>query len=470
MRLSFNSIVHAVEGTAVAGAVSCDMLEGVGTDSRSVTPGSLFVCIPGETFDGHDFAGKAVENGAAALIVSRDPFDGEPPVPLILVDDTVKALGRLAHFWRSRLEHTKVVGLTGTAGKTTVKELLAQILSRRGATAKTHMNLNNQIGLPLSMLSATGEEAFWVMEAGISHPNDMDELGAILEPDFGLILNVGPGHAAGLGDKGTAYYKAKLLAHLAPHGTAIVSADYPDLVREARNVHQELVFFSATGRQVEYRAAYVAPADAERGLFRVWLSGASVDVVAPFRGAFGAENVIAVAAVAHQLGLSAEDIVEGFAGAVLPKQRFACSRVGNWLVIDDSYNANPLSFSRMLEAAAEMARDRAAGPLVCVLGEMGELGDLSEDEHRHLGKLVAGIRPRLVCWKGGHRKEFENGLLSERFGGTFCPVATAEDMFAGLSTCGLEGGVILFKGSRSNKLETLVNAFVAEQAGASHAV
>ena len=114
----------------------------------SYTHLSLFVCIPGETFDGHDFAVKAIEAGAAALLVSRNPFDAVPPVPLILVEDTVKALGKLAHCWRERLGETRVIGLTGTAGKTTVKELLAQVLSRRGLTAKTHMNLNNQIGLP----------------------------------------------------------------------------------------------------------------------------------------------------------------------------------------------------------------------------------------------------------------------------------------------------------------------------------
>ncbi|WP_300848002.1 Mur ligase family protein, partial [uncultured Bilophila sp.] len=199
-----------------------------------------------------------------------------------------------------------------------------------------------------------------------SHAGDMDELGAILEPDVALILNVGPGHAAGLGDRGTAYYKARLLSYLAPGGMAVVSADYPELVREARAVHPELVFFSAAGRQVDYRASYVTPAGEDKGLFRLWLDGVSLDVEAPFRGAFGAENVIAVAAVAHRLGLTPDEIAAGFAGALLPKQRFACSQVGRWLVIDDSYNANPLSFARMLEAAAEMAGDRPDRPFVCV--------------------------------------------------------------------------------------------------------
>lgn len=270
MRLSFEEIVRAVDGSAVAGAAPCGIVEGVGTDSRAVKPGSLFVCIPGETFDGHDFAVKAAEAGAAALLVSRNPFDAVPPVPLILVEDTVKALGKLAHCWRERLGETRVIRAHRHGGQNH-----GQGTARAGpepprAYRQDAHEPEQPDRPPLSMLAATGEEAFWVMEAGISHPNDMDELGAILEPDLALILNVGPGHAAGLGDRGTAHYKSKLLAHLAPGGTAIISADYPDLAREARAVRQELVFFSTSGRQVDYRAAYVVPAGEDKGLFRLW--------------------------------------------------------------------------------------------------------------------------------------------------------------------------------------------------------
>ncbi len=476
MRLSLEDMARAVEGSILPGVtMPSGPVEGVGIDSRSVTPGMLFVCIPGESFDGHDFAGKAVESGAAAILASRNPLSGTAPVPVILVENTVTALGRLANAWRHGLKpETKVVGITGTAGKTTVKELLAQVLQRQGATARNPLNLNNQIGLPLSMLAAAGEERFWVMEAGISHPEDMDQLGAILEPDIGVVLNVGPGHAAGLGDRGTAHYKAKLLTHLAPHGTAIISADYPDLVREARAVRQELVFFSTTGRQVEYRAAYVVPAGEEKGLFRLWLDGTSVDVEAPFRGSYGAENVIAVAAVAHRLGLSIDAIASGFADAVLPRQRFSCSRAGNWLVIDDSYNANPLSFARMLESASEMAGDRAGRPLVCVLGEMGELGQLASEEHRTLGRRIAAARPRLVLWKGSYDKEVEAGLEDEHFTGMFSRINAETDMFRALEVLSSgerrNGGVILFKGSRLNRLETFVSAFTNAQSEESNAL
>ena len=332
------------------------------------------------------------------------------------------------------------------------------------------MNLNNQIGLPLSMLAATGEEAFWVMEAGISHPNDMDELGAILEPDLALILTM-LGRIRRPWRSGDGAHKSKL-AHLAPGGRRSSAPIIPDLAREARAVRQELPLFhlgapsGITVRPMSYRRART------KGCSAVLVLAFPLMWEAPFRGASGAKNVIAVAPPwRNQAWAKAEEIAAGSAGAALPKQRFACSRAGDWL-IDDSYNANPLSFSRMLEAAAEMAGDHADRPLVCVLGEMGELGSLSEDEHRNLGRLVADIKPRLVCWKGGHLEEFEDGLHAGRYGGAFCPVTSAEDMFKGLAACdlGSGGGVILFKGSRSNKLETLVSAFTEAQAGEPHAV
>lgn len=479
MRLSLDAVVHAVEGDLLPGGArsapaSGDMLRAVVTDSRQATAGSLFVAVPGERVDGHNFAAAAVAAGAAAILARRNPFPACPPVPVILVRDTVAALGRLAHAWRvlagARENGPHVVCVTGTAGKTTVKELLAQVLARCGRTARNHLNLNNQIGLPLSMLATDGTERFWVMEAGISRPGDMDELGAALEPDLGLVLNVGPGHMQGLGDRGVAHYKARLFAHLAHGGIAMVNADYPDLVREARGVHPELVFFSAQERQVEYRSAYVRPASENRGLFRLWLDGESVDVEAPFQGAFGAENVIAAAAVAHRLGASASEIGEGLRDAVLPVQRFACSRAGSWLVIDDSYNANPLSAARTLEAAAEMAGRLEAQtgrsvPLVCVLGEMGELGKVAQIEHRRLGERLAALKVRAVFWKGGHQEDVAAGLQQGRQGGLLTPIAGEEDFLAalaGFASEGVCGGVIVFKGSRVNHLEKLVAVFQAQ--------
>ena len=454
MRLNCESICRAVGApwdASFAGVELC----GVSMDSRLVTPGQLFVCIPGTRVDGHDFAVKAIDAGAGAILAQRMPEHLPAGAPLLLVPDTVRALGRLAAHWRQQCD-AEVIGVTGTAGKTTVKEMLAHVLSRRGETARNLLNLNNQIGLPLSILNTSGAEHYWVMEAGISQPQDMDELGAILQPDLALILNAGTGHAAGLGARKVPYYKARLLKYLSRGGRGLASADYPDLVLECRKLCPDVLFFSAEGKQVAYRAAYRGPAEGNRGLYRLWLNGVSLDVEAPFRGQYGAENIIAVAAAADMLGVSHADIAAGFADASLPVQRFAYRSAGPWLIIDDSYNANPLSCRRMLEAAVETAQ---GSPLVCMMGEMGELGDIAETEHEQLGRFLAAAAPKAIFWTGRHREAVLSGLEREQYLGAFFPVDSPEDFCRAFERLNLSGGIALFKGSRSNRLETFVTAF-----------
>ena len=195
MRMMLEDVARAAGASLLHPAGQAPVVTGVASDSRAVKPGDLFVCVPGERTDGHDHAAEAVRAGAVAVLAERDPFEGEVNArvlltPVLLADNSVAALGRLGHAWRAAFRG-KVVGVTGTAGKTTLKELLAHILAGRGATARNPLNLNTQIGLPVSMLGADGDEAFWVMEAGISHAGDMDELGPVLEPDLAVILNVG---------------------------------------------------------------------------------------------------------------------------------------------------------------------------------------------------------------------------------------------------------------------------------------
>lgn len=463
MRLSLAEIRAALAAEGDLNARAETIATGVVRDNREVTAGDLFVCIPGSRVDGHDFAAAAARVGAAAVLAQREVFDVPSSVPVLRVDDTVKALGRLAAFWRSRTR-AKVVGITGTAGKTTVKEVLAQILSAHGLTACTAKNHNNQIGMPLSVLAAAEDAAFWVMEAGISHPQDMEELAPVLRPDIGVVLNVGAGHTAGLGQRGVAWHKARLLAHLAPGGTGLVSGDYPDLVREARAVCRNLLFFSAAGRPMPYRGAYKGPGENGRGAYRLSLDGSALDVEAPFRGSYGTENAVAIAAVAHLLGLSDSAIAEGLAGATLPEQRFQIRRLRGWQAIDDTYNANPLSMARMLDAAAELA---GGAPLYCVLGEMGELGDLAEVEHERLGRHLGRVRPGVIFWRGGNLTALRAGLDAENYAGPVIPVADAaqflREMDAALPPAGT--GVVLFKGSRCNRLEEFFSAFAAREEG-----
>ncbi len=433
---------------------------GAAVDSREVRKGRIFFCLPGERADGHDFAGQAVAAGACALVATRNPFgEAASPVPLFLVPDAVKALGAVAACHRNSAS-AWVVGLTGTAGKTSVKEALATVLARGGVTAKNPLNLNNQIGLPLSMLNAPWDAAYWVMEAGISQAHDMDDLGAILRPDTALLLNAGEGHLQGLGGKGVAYYKARLLHYLDEDGLALVSADYPDLAREAAAYPCALRFFSTRPDAAPYTAAYLGPAENGLGLYKVTTPEESGTLRAPFQGAFGAENVAAVTAVAHSLGIGLTETAEGLASASVPEQRFSGKSIGSCLLFDDSYNANPLSMSRMVEAAADAAARRKE-PLLLVLGEMLELGPEAESIHVRLGGQLAVADPLAVVWKGGHASAVERGLSRAGYGGSFYPVAGEEEFRRVLAALQFSKGVALFKGSRGNRLETLVAAFTA---------
>ena len=456
MRMTVGEAAQAL-GLPPEACAGCEsrMLARAVTDSREAGQGALFVCIQGERVDGHDFALSAVEQGAGAVLASRPlPVVSALGTPVLVVPDTVRALGRLAARWRDRTA-AKVICITGTAGKTTLKEALAAILDMQGKTAKTPLNHNNQIGMPCAVLDTDGDEDFWVMEAGISHEGDMDELAAILRPDLAIILNVGPGHCEGLGEKGVAWHKARLLAHLAPGGMALVSVDYADLLAECEAAGVATVYFSAADAKAPYRGRL---GDSD-GCYRLQLAGEDLSAQTPFCGALGAENAIACAAAAHLLGLDREKIFQGFAATTLPPQRCVRKRLGSWRVIDDTYNANPLSMRRVLEAAA--AEAAALGlPLAAVLGEMGELGLESGRYHEELGELLGKLGLATVFWKGGHGALVKKGLEKSHADASWQEIASAEDFVRAWTEAQdlPMGGVLLFKGSRANHLEELLAA------------
>jgi UDP-N-acetylmuramoyl-tripeptide--D-alanyl-D-alanine ligase len=436
-------------------------------DSRALTPDSVFVCAKGEQVDGHDFAAAALEKGAIALIVERDPFAGLAPVPLFLVENSLAAITALAAERRRQAARTgvKVVGITGTAGKTSLKEVLAAVLGTRARTAKNFMNMNNQWGLPLSMLNAAEDAVFWVLEAGISRAKDMDELAGLLQPDLAIILNVGPGHLSGLGDRGVAYYKSRLLAHLAENGQALLNADYPDLMRESAAYPVPRKLFSSVNSGVDFYAAYAGPAGATAGCYLVQTAGQeNIEVTAPFRGAYGAENVAAIVGAATLLGLSRDEIKAGMSGAALPRQRFNCRIFENTLLIDDSYNSNPLSAARMLDSAAEIALEHKL-PLFLVMGEMLELGEEASPVHLELGKNMAASGAQAVIWKGGRSEDVRQGLDEAGFKGGFASAQDTEEFRVQMSRLLKKSagrGAVLFKASRGNRLEQFVEVFQRE--------
>ena len=482
MRLTLGEIARVLDCRSVpglSGETAALRPGGASVDSRRTRPGHLFFCLPGERVDGHDFAPVAVRAGAVAVIGTRDPFAGASPVPVFVVPDSVRALGMLARAHRDGMRG-KVIGITGSAGKTSLKEALATVLARAGETEKNPLNLNNQIGLPLSMLNSSETAAFWVMEAGISKPHDMDELGGILHPDVAVVLNVCDVHAEFLGDRGVAHYKAKLLDYLAPGGTAVVSADYPDLLAEASARPGKTVTFSGHAGGAPFSAEAVAPITTDaggdegggatnpagegRGCFRVVTPGGTFTVTAPFQGAIGAENTAAVTAAASSLGLDAALIpslvADGLGRMALPAQRGGVEKYGVHAIVDGSYNANPLAMARTLDNAAELAKARNLS-LVLALGEMGELGEEAERRHEELGKHAAALDPALIFWKGDRAGAVRKGLLAGGYAGTLIRADGADEFMEGFRQARLPGALVMFKASRSKRMDLWADAFRA---------
>nr|WP_286181873.1 UDP-N-acetylmuramoyl-tripeptide--D-alanyl-D-alanine ligase [Desulfovibrio sp. Huiquan2017] len=429
------------------------MVSEVKTDSRTVERGDLFFCLTGENFDGHEFAAQAAAGGACAVVTSR--MIGEIDAPVIMVRDTRAALGRLAACWRD-ICGAKLAAVTGTAGKTTVKEMLFAVASQKFSTAKNYRNLNNQIGLPLSMLKASADQELWIMELGISRQGDMEELAPVASPDLAVITNVGPGHLEGLGNEaGVAQAKTSLLRYLRQGGRAVVCKDYPLLWNAALELVDAPVGFSGRAdADTDFYAVYLGSLDNGRGRFRLKTPDGDGELTAPFRGAHYAENLACVAAAAHCLGLTRDDVVNGVQDMRVDPQRFCCKTGGRITVVDDTYNANPLSMANAIRTAREMAGD---GPLVLVLGDMRELGGEAIRCHEELGGVIREVAPAMVFYKGDHFLDVERGF------GAFMRTAGSADEFikAWRELC-ISEGVVLVKGSRSLRMELHANALCRE--------
>jgi UDP-N-acetylmuramoyl-tripeptide--D-alanyl-D-alanine ligase len=415
----------------------------VSIDSRAVQAGDLFFCIVGQKLDGHEFAAQAVQNGASAVVASA-PLDLS--VPVLLVRDTTVALGRLARAWRERTR-ARVIGISGSAGKTTVKEMLAQVLATAGLTAKNFRNLNNQIGLPHSILEMGGDEDYWVLELGISRPGDMDELGFILAPDAVILVNIGACHLEGLGSlAGVAEQKSILLDHVRAGGFACINADHPQLVGECAKRDLRLVTFSGTGGRADYSC--LGRQDHDGGIAYTVRVGTEQLRMQVSSNVHVSENVAAVMAMAMELGLPPTAVESGLASYAPVSQRFAQSRIGNWIFIDDTYNANPVSMVRSIREAEHLARGKR---LVLVLADMRELAGDSLRAHRELGELVASTAATHCFFHGPSAPHVQVGLAG--FNGVFVAVNGPEDVLRALSGLREEAGVMLFKGSRSCRME-----------------
>jgi UDP-N-acetylmuramoyl-tripeptide--D-alanyl-D-alanine ligase len=393
--LTVSEIAADAGGQLIQGDATT-LVTGVSTDSRKIAQGCLFVALVGENFDGHGFCQLAASGGAAALLVSKIPSELASEVPVILVEDTLLALQRLAAAHRLRWGGI-VVGLTGSNGKTSTKDLTKAILSVSRQTTATLGNLNNHIGLPLTCLAVRPEHEVGIFEMGMNHPGEIAPLAAIAQPNVAIITNVGTAHIEHMGSQeGIALEKGMLVEALGPDGMAILNADdvFSPGIR-ARHTGPTLTAGFAEAADIRITNYTATPLGSEFTLTFPDQQNCQVRLALPGKHMVG--NAALAAAAAWHLGLRAEQIQTGLEQAQLNKGRLQLRQVLGITILDDSYNANPDSMLAGLETLRGMD---CPGRRIAVLGRMGELGAHSQEGHEKVGRAAAAPGISLLCVVG----------------------------------------------------------------------
>ncbi|MEE2679157.1 MAG: UDP-N-acetylmuramoyl-tripeptide--D-alanyl-D-alanine ligase [Myxococcota bacterium] len=433
-------------------------LTGASIDSRAVAAGDLFVAIVGPNHDAHAYLATAAESGAAGFLVARDREIPAVDLPVVAVDDTTAGLGRLAAEHRAHFDGP-VVGITGSNGKTTAKEMCAAILETGARTLRNRGNLNNHFGLPLTLLARGPEHRRIVVELGMNHRGEIAELAAIARPQIGAVTNVGTAHIEYLGSReAIASEKGDLLASLPHDGVAVINADDPFADALAQRTEARIVRFGRGD------TADVRPADVchEEGRFRFRLQTPAGETSLEVTGLDETTlvNALCAAAAASAAGASLDEIAAGLA-AYRPvsgrlERRNLPDRV---VIIDDSYNANPQS----MEVALGVLARSGNGRRIAVLGDMGELGESAESAHRDAGRLSAQLGIDFLVAVGNHAHLVAEGARQAGFSaGQIHELPNSQAAGQTVRSLLEPGAWILVKGSRSMRMERVTRYLEAE--------
>jgi UDP-N-acetylmuramoyl-tripeptide--D-alanyl-D-alanine ligase len=455
VRLTPGWIANAVGGRLARGAEDAEVRDVV-IDSRVAGPGDLFVAIKGPRFDGHDFVADVLARGAAAAIVGR-PFSGA----VIEVADTVKALQDLARAVRVAAG-TKVVAITGSAGKTTTKETIAAFLERRHTVVKNRGNLNNHIGLPLSLMQVRNAPDVAVMELGMNHAGEISTLVAIAEPDVRVWTNVGDAHLGFFASaESIADAKAEILERATSSTLLVCNADDSRVMTRVAGFAGRTVTFGVAG------GAAVRATDVEdRGLAgmraRVATPAGETVIDTPLLGRGNLSNVLAASAVALEFGISLDDIAAAAAGLRPAERRGAVHRLPSGVtVVDDSYNSSPSALAKSLDV---VAREKSAARKIAVLGEMLELGEHAARLHVESGRLVAQSGIDVLYAIGGPSARalataaIDAGMSAAAV--TYCP--SSAEAAPAIAAAVRAGDLVLVKGSRGIRTDVVVDRIRAE--------
>lgn len=448
MKLQLSDIANAVQGRLLGNDLT---ISGVGIDTRTLSCGDLYVAIKGQHFDGHDFIANAMQAGAAALLVSQSI---PSPLPQILVNDTRLALAELAGYWRKQLP-VKIAGVTGSNGKTSVKEMIAAIFATQGNTLFTQGNLNNDIGVPLTLLRLNEEHQFAVIEMGANHAGEIAYTSHYAQAAVSIVNNIGPAHIEGFGNiLGVANAKAEIIESLSSNGIAVINRDdafYELLVKKAGQRKSVSFGFSAAA---DIRAENIQSRLDQQGFvtrFDLKTPNGGVSIELKLAGNHNVKNALAAAAVALQFGIDLAAIKRGLESMppVTGRMQALVGRKGN-IIIDDSYNANPASLQAALDAVSQCQQ-----PIWLALGAFGELGSDSATIHAEMGAMIKSMPVSRLFATGELARHTVNayGDNGQFFDKQDQLINTLDQAITGQE-------IILVKGSRAQKMENVVAALV----------
>lgn len=424
---------------------------GICTDTRKIKSGDLFIPLVGENFDGHDFIDQAVKNGAIGVLSSRPNSVVPPNISLIVVDDTLMALQRLARFHRQRF-NIPIVAITGSNGKTTTKDMTAAILSSRLNVLKTEANYNNEIGLPLTLLQLTERHEVAVVEMGMRGAGQIRQLAAIALPTIAVITNVGETHIELLGSiESIAAAKAELLEVIPQSGLTILNADDHYVREMAKQVHSRVTLFGL--EQGNVRADHIQ-ATVQGMNFKCYTSQGDFSAEIPTAGRHNVYNALAAIAVGIEVGLKFEDIHCGLSTFNASPMRLHIETMGDYMIINDAYNASPASMMAAIDTLVEVAKGRK----VAVLGDMLELGDIGVEAHRRIGEKLAQCHVEAVVTVGSLAYHIAQAAIDHGIAAVAC--CSHEQASEALRKMIRPCDTILIKGSRGMKMENMVKMFL----------
>lgn len=475
MQLSAEQVREYTDGSYLSGPFESGRKAcGVTWDSREVTPGCLYIALEGERADGHDFVAAAIEAGAAGALVchglEQDVLDLAREREAFVVctpTSTSKAIVELAKGWRGHLSG-KVIGLSGSTGKTTTKNLVRDVLSARFDTVATKANQNNELGVPRTLLNAEADTEAVVVEMGMRGLGQIEALCDFVRPTFGILTNVGESHIEILGSReNIARAKAELIEALPENGVAFLNAsdDYTGFVRELARCDErgvKVVLYDGSGERKEGVSVYATGVELDaqgRPSFVLNVPGASLECKLSLRGLHNVHNACAAAAVAFEMGMGVEEIVSALSDAEQEsgRQEVLTSKSG-WSVVNDAYNANPDSMKASLAMFSSL---KATGKRIAVLGDMGELGDHAVDGHLRTGRNAAASNLDLLLCVGPLSRDIARGAVSAGMPESCVEcVESGDDAFKRLDGALREGDVVLVKASHYMGLERLAERLI----------